>query len=205
VDDEYLFDLDGGRLCLDFVNTQSLRTGEHLTTYADLLAFARQAGVITPEQHRRLRGASDEGVLGRAHALRSALFEIFSAVAAGREPPHAAMDVFNAALAGALGHARLVPREDEFAWGWASLSPEFPLWEVLRSAADLLTSPDARKVRECGAADCRWLFIDTSKNRSRQWCSMTSCGNREKARRHYERARVKQQTGASIRSQGAAS
>jgi predicted RNA-binding Zn ribbon-like protein len=203
--DEYVFDLDGGRLCLDFANTHSLRTGEHLNTYADLLAFARQSGVITPDQQKRLQGASDEGVLRRAHALRSALFGIFSAVAAGREPPQAHMEVFNAALAGALSQARLVPRGDEFGWGWASLSPEFPLWEVVRSAADVLTSPDVRKVRECGAAECRWLFIDTSKNRSRQWCSMQSCGNREKARRHYERTRVKPQTRASTQTQPVAS
>ena len=41
---------------------------------------------------------------------------------------------------------------------------------------------------------CFWLFLDTTRNRSRQWCSMTSCGNREKARRHYQRQRAQRRT-----------
>jgi predicted RNA-binding Zn ribbon-like protein len=42
-------------------------------------------------------------------------------------------------------------------------------------------------VKECGTENCNWLFLDTSKNRSRRWCDMKECGNREKARRHYHR------------------
>src|SRR3989442_8269959 len=69
------------------------------------------------------------------------------------------------------------------------------IWPIARSAADLLTSDEQRQlVRECGAPDCLWLFLDTTKNRSRQWCSMQSCGNREKARRHYQRLRAQRVT-----------
>jgi predicted RNA-binding Zn ribbon-like protein len=72
-----------------------------------------------------------------------------------------------------------------------------PLWGVTRSAADLLTSDTERPlVRECSAEDCHWLFLDTTRNRSRQWCSMKSCGNRQKARRHYQRVRSQQVHGA---------
>jgi predicted RNA-binding Zn ribbon-like protein len=42
-------------------------------------------------------------------------------------------------------------------------------------------------VGECEGEGCSWLFLDTSRNRSRRWCSMEDCGNRAKARRHYER------------------
>ena len=42
-------------------------------------------------------------------------------------------------------------------------------------------------VRICGADDCLWIFLDTSKNRTRRWCDMKQCGNRMKARRFYER------------------
>jgi predicted RNA-binding Zn ribbon-like protein len=41
----------------------------------------------------------------------------------------------------------------------------------------------------CEASDCVWLFLDASKNRSRRWCDMNQCGNREKARRFHERAK----------------
>jgi predicted RNA-binding Zn ribbon-like protein len=60
---------------------------------------------------------------------------------------------------------------------------------IARSAAELLTSETLSRVRECGGATCTWLFLDASRNRSRRWCSMESCGNRAKARRHYRRRR----------------
>jgi len=59
---------------------------------------------------------------------------------------------------------------------------------VARSAAELLTSDNVDRVRECeDDRGCGYLFIDQSKNRSRRWCSMESCGNRAKARRYYAR------------------
>jgi len=51
------------------------------------------------------------------------------------------------------------------------------------SAAGLMTSPEMARVRACGSSDCRWLFLDTSKNHTRRWCDMKICGNRMKARR----------------------
>ncbi|WP_443691321.1 CGNR zinc finger domain-containing protein [Pseudomonas sp.] len=40
------------------------------------------------------------------------------------------------------------------------------------------------KIKQCEG--CTWLFIDTSKNHRRRWCSMATCGNRAKAQRHYQ-------------------
>jgi predicted RNA-binding Zn ribbon-like protein len=201
-DDQYVFDLDGGRLCLDFANTRSQRTGEHLTSYPALLAFARQSGLLTRAEDNRLQSlarrkpAEADGVLVRARALRDALYAIFSAIAAGRQPRQADMDHFNTALLVTMTHARVLPSAAGFVWGWAGGlggTLEAPLWPVVRSAADVLTSPELGTVRECSAGDCAWLFMDTSKNRSRQWCSMQSCGNREKARRHYQRLRARRE------------
>ena len=69
---EPVFDLDGGRLCLDFANTASQRSGEHLAAYADLVAFARQSGLLTQAEADRLRRQAArqpedaEGLLTRA-------------------------------------------------------------------------------------------------------------------------------------------
>jgi predicted RNA-binding Zn ribbon-like protein len=63
------------------------------------------------------------------------------------------------------------------------------LWPVIRSAADLVTSPDISQIRECGAPDCNWLFLDRSRSGRRRWCDMSTCGNRAKARRYYSRHR----------------
>ena len=54
-----------------------------------------------------------------------------------------------------------------------------------RSALRLISSPDTKRMKIC--ANCQWLFLDKSKNRSRTWCDMTVCGNRVKARLYYRK------------------
>lgn len=53
-----------------------------------------------------------------------------------------------------------------------------------------LQSPSGSRIRPCAAPDCQHFFIDTSRANARRWHSMETCGNREKARRHYARAAV---------------
>ena len=98
---------------------------------------------------------------------------------------------------GGRGHGDAADRPEDrtpvtFTWSWADdpLSLDMPLWPVARSAADLLTSVDLRSLRVCAADACAWLFLDTSRNGSRRWCSMRTCGNRAKARRHHARVRA---------------
>jgi len=66
------------------------------------------------------------------------------------------------------------------------------LWPVTRAAVDLLLSDSLAQVGQCADdRGCGLLFIDTSRNHSRQWCSMDACGNRAKAQRHYRRSKKK--------------
>jgi predicted RNA-binding Zn ribbon-like protein len=192
------FDLSGGALGLDFANTWSDRgrpETDHLRAYTDLLAFARQSGLLdtTEESHLASRAEEDpraaEAALARGRGLREALYGIFSALAASRAPADSDLERLNSALPEAFSRLRLEQREDDLVWTWAAPDEalEAPLWPVLRSAAELLTSEDRRQVRECAGTACTWLFLDRSRNRSRRWCSMESCGNRAKARRHYRR------------------
>ena len=60
---------------------------------------------------------------------------------------------------------------------------------VLWSAGDLLTGGKLDKVKRCANPECGWLFLDDSRAGKRRWCSMQSCGNRAKAKRHYHRSR----------------
>ena len=201
---EPIFDFTGGHPALDFANTVDDRPGErpkdHLGRYADLLAWGRQAGVLTDEQARRLareaerRPAAAAAVLRRAVDLREAIYRIFLAVGGGGEPAPADLTTLNGALADALARARVVPAGvgEGFAWGWADDDAlERVLWPVARSAADLLVSDQVPHVRVCSAHDCHWLFMDWSRNQSRRWCNMQSCGNRAKARRFQQRKRAK--------------
>ena len=82
----------------------------------------------------------------------------------------------------------LVWRDGEWGWETAPVSPlDRPAQMLLDDALDLLTS--GQRVGRRAGERCGWLFVDTSKNHSRRWCSMAGCGNRAKARRHSERRR----------------
>lgn len=189
--------LIGGRLCLDFANTADWHAGPHprelLRDLASLKAWGLRAGALTEVEAGQAaageaRSAEAEAVPAGVIDLREAIYRIFSAVAAGGRPAQADLDRLNAVLRQAAAHAELVPADSGYAWRWrGGGSLDLLLWRVARSAADLLTSPDLGRVRRCQDAMCGWLFLDTSKNQSRKWCTMASCGNRAKARRHYER------------------
>ncbi len=92
----------------------------------------------------------------------------------------------------ALARLRLVPGPDGLGWDWAAddRALDGVIWSVAHSAAELLTSERLDRVRECAESRCGWLFLDASRNRSRQWCDMKVCGNRAKARRHHARKKA---------------
>jgi predicted RNA-binding Zn ribbon-like protein len=195
------FDLSGGRLCLDFANTLSGRLHgptEHLQGFGDLVAFARQAGILEPaeagrlEEEAALEPQAAHGVWRRAIVVREALFDAFAALATGKQPAAAALDAVNRELPEALGRLRIEMTPEGGRWRWETADRlDRVLWPILRSAGDLLASPEElRTLRYCAAEDCAWLFLDKSRNRSRRWCAMNVCGNRDKVRRHYRRLKA---------------
>lgn len=190
------FILDAGEVCLDFANTLSTQSGEYVASYADLVRWAHATGVIDGEHASRLSVAAErdvnaaDAVMGRARRLRKALKGLFGAVAADTDLDDADMAVLNRELATSLAKVRLAATDDGFVETWAGEADALDrlLWPVARSAASLLVDGGRlARVRECAARDCRWLFVDSTKNRSRQWCDMRVCGSREKARRYIER------------------
>ncbi|MGE5185175.1 MAG: CGNR zinc finger domain-containing protein [Acidobacteriota bacterium] len=194
-------ELVGGRLCLDFANTIGNYLAEpreeRLTDYGELVAWCRHAGIVDDGEARQLarvaarQPADAEAAVARARELRDAIFDTFFAIANDRRPPPRAIDLLNASLGEALGAQQLVRDGD----GWAlrcaaDTQLDSPLRPIARSAAELLVDRARHeRLRVCGGAehDCTWLFVDESKNGKRRWCSMRDCGNRAKARRHYER------------------
>ena len=170
-----------GSLCLDFVNTVDPRHGtrreERLPDYAAVLEWARQAGI----EASPLPAAAASRAHEDAIALRETLYAIFGAVARGEAPPGDALRRLNDELARR-------PRQITTGFAWAPFREDV-LASVVWSAAELLTNGPLERVRECPGDDtCGWLFLDTSRNGSRRWCDMSTCGNRAKARRHYRRA-----------------
>jgi predicted RNA-binding Zn ribbon-like protein len=194
-----------GTRCLDFVNTveprvpidQGAQPREYLTAYADLLAWGTHAEILTAAGSARLGRLADANpqaalaALHEAIGLREAIYRVFLAVTQGQSPDHADLDRLAHAYARAVAHTTLIARAATFELSWVD-DPDAldrPLWPLAHSAVELLTRGDAARVKECPPTEegCGWLFYDTSKNRSRRWCSMSDCGTNAKERRRTTR------------------
>jgi predicted RNA-binding Zn ribbon-like protein len=192
------FDLDASDLSLIFANTLGDRYDpqptEGLRSYDDLVLFGYVTDTLDEAGAARLRQIAAQkpeagtAALERARSLRETIYAIFSALATGEAPPDDALAALNAALAAALPHGRITPDGDGFVWAWEDgTNLDRPLWPIVYAALELLLHADHSRLRECAAHDCGWLFLDTSRNRSRRWCSMSSCGNRAKVQHFRER------------------
>lgn len=192
--------LIGGKLCLDFTNTLNGHRGqvshEYLLDYLDLVLWGRHAGYLTESTASALAGAAEQNpaqaqaALDKAFVLREMLFRIFSSLAGGMAPAPADLQALNTFRIEALQQSQITQVGEGFALAWGQLlSLEQPLWPVVLSAVDLLLSEEVHRLRECDGEGCDWLFLDTSRNHLRRWCTMEECGNRSKMRRRYARKR----------------
>jgi predicted RNA-binding Zn ribbon-like protein len=195
------FDLSGGNLALDFVNTVSHRPTlaiERLPDYRSLVAFGMQARVYPSNVDKLLNRdnllpGQGKNVLQRAVQFREALYAIFSAIVEHRTVPGKPVGLLNSTLQEAMMHGMVLPDNRRFIWQWIGMDTHMDsiLWPIARSAANLLLNPDLAHLRMCAAEDCAWLFLDHTKNQRRRWCDMKVCGNRVKARRYYERLQTR--------------
>ncbi len=194
------FELSGGALCLDLANTLGDRprsTSEHLHGYSDLLRWCRQAEMLDAEEHEALEREARahprraEAVFEQAIELRETIFRIFAALAHDQQPEAEDIGALNSMLHLALPQLEIRSHQKGFDWCWGDCETALDrmLWPVVRSAADLLTSDEVTSLRECASETCGWLFVDRSRTRRRKWCDMAVCGNRAKARRHYQRSK----------------
>ena len=192
------FDLVGGALCLDFVNTLDDRftsePTELLKTYSDLGHFAEDTGILNASEADRLCTRSQlspeeaQSALAAAIEMREAMYAVFWAIVNERAAPREELARLNQFVQEAAQHAQLVEADRRFEWKFEdAVCSDAPLWPIARSAADLLASEQLKLVRPCAAANCLWLFLDTSKNHRRRWCDMAKCGNRAKVQRFYKR------------------
>ena len=193
----------GGAPCLDFVNSIEDPAGDapqdFLTSYPDLVRWGQHAGLIADTTARRLIAHADADepsareALRRALELRDALHRLFLALATRHDPDRADLELLRRAYLDAMSGAKLVPDDDRLSWHWQPDEQRLdqPLWPVARSAVDLLTTGDLRRIKLCeNPYGCGWLFYDGSKNGSRRWCSMEGCGSQVKMRRQYAKRRA---------------
>lgn len=191
-------------LCLEFANTLDKHASEHpieeLNHYSDLIRWGLEQGILDRRTYESLLSQGREDprgfgkFLNRAKSIREANYRVFSAISHGRNPATEDLDVLERGMSEAFSAMRLAYHKMDaggkrFSWEWRSNTHkgelEQILWSVSKSTADLLASEELPRVKECANVKdgCGCLFIDTSRNRTRKWCSMAVCGNREKVRK----------------------
>jgi|CZKL01.1.fsa_nt_gi predicted RNA-binding Zn ribbon-like protein len=189
-----VFQFVSGSPALDLVNTLDWRfreegTEELLSSYDDLLRFVSQAELMTPKQIRQVVRTVDQSsaadALVSCREMREAAADVLYAGLDERVPSPEALRVLERYFKDARGHQHLASSNDRLRWEWSpnEAAAELPLWILSLSVAHLMLSDDMHRLRACENLECRWLFLDTSKNHTRRWCDMKLCGNRMKARR----------------------
>lgn len=79
--------------------------------------------------------------------------------------------------------------------GKARLEPEVggvvgAMGRIVAAVYAAMTDEDWTRLKLCNSQTCRWVFYDQSRNHSSRWCTMASCGNRQKAKRFRQRSKA---------------
>ncbi len=196
-------DFMGGNPALDFVDTVGgmldappAPEDEYLRDYDDLVELGLKTSTLSDAAARRLRREAREhprkaqAAYERAHEARRLIDSVFRPIAEEDElPPSGALDRLKELAATAIARGRLVHSgHGRFVWSWDhDTELDAPIWPLVHSALELVTNGPLERVSCCGR--CRWLFLDTTKNHSRRWCSMEGCGTDAKMERYVARRR----------------
>jgi predicted RNA-binding Zn ribbon-like protein len=185
---------------LDFLNTKELVSGslvDHLETPARAFDWLAGRNLVHPEllDRERRRALDDpetgQRALGRVRRVRDALREVTDAVAERRKAAPSALAEVNRAIR-AREVIELDQSEDGVRVGHRHIGD--PVDDALARLAEPIvleiSSGRPERFRICDNETCRWVFFDASPTGKRRWCSMASCGNRAKARRHRERVKA---------------
>lgn len=183
----------GGDVAVDFFNTvdwrfDPSRRNERLPDYLHLLAWSEQTALLPADEAETLaRQAGDEPELASAeHALVMELRDdTYDALNEGGHP-----GTLQRHLSSAHAASRL-EREPGGTWKWgpAALDLTTPRHLLALEFARLLTSDALARFHRCEDRHCGWVFLDTSRQHNRRWCSAADCGNRNRVRAHYERSK----------------
>lgn len=180
----------GETLCLDYANSVSwspedehadpeqtdvLRTGDMLGRWG------RRAGLLSDDAK-----SASEAELRRARALRDAVHRLFASISHEQDPSTKDITLLMHNYTEAVNQATLVAGEDSYKLDWPAQDPRGVRYAVATDAIGLLRDPERlRRVSHCPGRGCGWLFLNLSGRR--RWCSMSTCGSREKMRRLHRR------------------
>lgn len=194
-------ELDGGSLCLDFVNTVRNRFEhplyEFIINHAAWLRWIHRLKVMdSSEEERIIKYVAQHPLqakqeLNKIIKVRELLYRVFKCLANKEIPSTQDIKVFNKELSQSLGNIRIAIDDNlniKENWSEESHNLLFTLHPLMKSAYELLISETLNRLKECN--HCGWIYLDTSKNNSRRWCNMKTCGNTEKTKKYYYKSKI---------------
>jgi predicted RNA-binding Zn ribbon-like protein len=164
----------GLELVRAFVNTRDVEE--------DVDALESPEALVAWLRERELAGtatAATERDRARALSLREALRDHLLANDGAALPVESAEVVERQARRSRL---RLEIRTGEAVVSSSAPGVDGALGEILAAIARAMLNGTWARLKACAADTCRWAYVDRSRNRSRHWCAMEVCGNREKVR-----------------------
>ena len=197
----YHFELTGGALALDFVNTLYNRIDdprELLTTYKRLLDWSEQSGALSKMECNRLSKIASKTprkanwALKEACGLRELLYSIVSNAVHGDSTSADELNALNRWIEKANSKRCLSNHAGDYVWRYLPEDGDFTamLWPIVFSIESMLTDKHSvSRIKICEGDTCAWAFLDNSRPGNKRWCDMTVCGNRAKARRHRAKSR----------------
>ncbi|MEO3749635.1 CGNR zinc finger domain-containing protein [Streptomyces sp. B6B3] len=173
-----------------FANTVDVEEGsDEIATPAGLAGWLKARGL--PAAAGEIPGVIPVELSAEAHrdylALRAGLREELGAHVGGAPEPDP--DLLAAADRVLASHPVLITARGALTPAPGTSAEREPLVRLAIAWQELVTTGDAARLKRCAEHTCAWAFWDTSKNRSRRWCSMRVCGNRNKSRGYASRRR----------------
>jgi predicted RNA-binding Zn ribbon-like protein len=188
----------GERKSINFINTIDWRgkenPEEYINDFPDLVDWAVLTGLINKYETKTLKLLAESNPEQatyshkRAINFRETAYRVLCSMLLEKNPKPEDKELLDSEMLDMFSYIKLNLKERQFV-----LKDQLDLDHILRlivkDLIELMTSNEISQVKRCQSKECGWLFIDSSKNKSRIWCQMRGCGNREKARRYYNRSK----------------
>jgi predicted RNA-binding Zn ribbon-like protein len=193
--------LDGGILCLDFVNSINSRTAasqvDYFQTLHDFIDWAERLEIVDDKMAGELHAKADKDsesstvFLQEVIDFRELLYVIFRCIILKEKVPSIDLNRFNKVLSGYFRFLQIEENADGFKESWNIETDSFQrlLAPIVKDSYETILARNHDRIKEC--PNCGWLFYDTTKNGKRRWCSMKSCGSNIKSLEWYHRNKGK--------------
>ncbi|MEM7336801.1 MAG: CGNR zinc finger domain-containing protein [Chloroflexota bacterium] len=200
MDEQTSFEHVGGHSLLDWINSEIIVKGKRFdlleNNYELWLKWWIGVGQLDEALAAQLislwrERSETTAVFQKALQFRQAMRQMVVDIVGNQPISKTAVQQINDLLAKNKGHFQLTQLEGElnldFQTNLGQEDPNYWLGKLAQLAADFLTQTDFSRLKKCQNDSCIRFYLDTSRNRSRRWCSMESCGNRMKVAAYYDR------------------